>query len=139
MGENSLFGSSAASAKKKKKKKASVEFHKGPFLSSLFLRSFNTSPSFQVGEEKRKVDNVCWHADHAEIPQNEGENACKIEWASHRHPGGEDQKHCSFSGERQSCNKGKYNNQSVETYYIAYLKETQYAHVQVHNFTLSDY
>lgn len=84
--------SSAATTPAKRHK--GVEFHKWPFLSSLFLHSFNSSPPFHVGEKQRKVDNVCWHADHAEIPQNKGENGCKIKWAGHRHPRGEDQKHC---------------------------------------------
>lgn len=101
----------AQQKKKKEKKKAGVEFHKWPFLSSLLLHSFNCPPSFQVGEEQRKVDNVCWHADHAEIPQNKGKNRCEIERAGHWHPGGKDQKHCSFFGQRQSCSKDKQRGQ----------------------------
>lgn len=79
------------------------------FLSSLLLHSFNSSPSFQVDEKQCKVDDVCWHADHAEVPQNNGENRREIERSGHWHPGGEEQKRCSFSGKRQSCKKrGKF-------------------------------
>lgn len=92
--------------KKTKQNKNCVEFHMW-HLSSLLLHSFNCSPSFQVDEEQRKVDNVRWHTDHAEIPQHKGKNRCEIERAGHRHPGRQHQKQCSFFGQRQSCNEDK--------------------------------
>lgn len=90
-----------------KKKNEGVEFRRWLFLSSLFFHSFDGSPSFQVGEEQRKVDDVCRHADHAEVPQDKGENWCEIEWAGHRDPGGKDQKHGCLFGQRQSCNEDR--------------------------------
>lgn len=80
-----------------------VEFHRWPFLSSLLLHSFDCSPSLQVGEKQCKVNDVCWHADHTEVPQNESKNRCQINRASHWHPGGKHQKWCSFFGQRESC------------------------------------
>lgn len=92
------------------RKKQGVELHKWHSLSSLFLHPFNCSPSFQVGEEQCKVDNVSWHADHAEIPQDKGENWREIERAGNRHPGGEDQTDCCFLGQWQTCNKKQKQN-----------------------------